>query len=300
MHLNISPNTQLILLSGATASGKSDIADELSEHYSGEIINFDTGQFYNCTPSIVAMPSFARGRELYHLYGVFDPSEVLMAPRICELVSAKIREVNSRGKLAILVGCSGMYINALLNGLSVLPTTNPEFRSSIVGVRTHDLYKKLSNLAPKRAEKIASNDRVRIERLLEVIHIVGPGNLDSAFNERVTYQIPNYKIICIRRSRETLYSRINKRVNAWFLDGSYYREVSDLLQNYSFDAEIFKILGLRELTQIGGQFPDNFFQKRDLLQERIKQNTRRYAKRQLTFWRNQPSKSGWKVDYIDL
>lgn len=300
MQTEIRHQSGLVLISGATASGKSDYAEALASRYNGEIINFDVGQFYNCTPSIVAMPTFEMGRKSYHLYGIFGPAEVLMAPRICELVTARIKEVNSRSKLAILVGCSGMYISALLDGLSVLPSTDAKFRQSIAAVPTYELYSRLEELTPLRASTIESNDRVRIERLLEVIHIVGVDKLEGMYNQRIKYDLPEHQILCITRAREDLYARINERVAGWFREDIYYREVIQLLERHSMDVEVFKILGLKEIKQFGDDFDVVYNQHRDSLQEAIKQNTRRYAKRQLTFWRNQPLKSGWHVDYVEL
>ena len=188
-----------------------------------------------------------------------------------------IEEINLRGNLAIVVGGSGLYIKALTHGLAPLPESDPELRERLNAMSLDDLRSQLVELDPETARKIDLKNRRRVTRALEICLVTGkPASAqrlceDASHSEAATG-------IFVFRDREELYDRINRRVEAIFERGA----IDEVRAAAVTSATASQMIGLREIReQLGG--------KKSLRQciEEIQQATRRYAKRQLTWFRRQ-------------
>ncbi len=278
---------RLLVLSGPTASGKTALALSLGLALPLEIINADSLQIYRGMDIGTAKPTLSERREVaHHLIDVADPDEEYNAGRFVAEAENAIRGIRGRGKFPLVAGGTGMYIRALLRGLDALPSdagvrVKLERRWEEEGGRT--LFAELRSIDPASAEAIHPSDRVRVLRALEVAAIAGVP--PSRLKRRWAEDGGKFRILFIGISldRGAMYRRIDARVEDMFRKGLI-DEVRGLLTNgYAPELKPMKALGYRHVVShlTGGvSLPEAI--------ARMKGDTRRYAKRQMTWLAREP------------
>jgi len=261
---------------GPTATGKSEIAADVATEVGAEIVSADAFQIYRGLDLLTAKPETGTLAKVpHHLIGTMSILDKMSAAKFRERALAAISEIHSRSKLAIVVGGSGLYIKALTHGLSSGPAADPALRARLNELSLHDLQNKLLGLDPEAASKIDLKNRRRLVRALE-IHSLSR-QIPSGHRTEWTRDVPSSGVF-VFRERDELYDRINRRVEAMFENG-----VIEEARNASAMSETAsKMIGLREIREL-------LDGKMSILQcvAAIQQATRRYAKRQLTWFRQQ-------------
>lgn len=276
---------KVVIVLGPTASGKSELAVRLAEHISGEIVNADSLQIYRRMDIGTAKPSpDLLSRIPHHLLDVVEPHEPYSAAEYCRDADEAIGDIVRRGKRVIVCGGTGLYIRALTQGLLDTPGSDEAFRDELRTLAhragTAVLHQRLAEIDPIAAGSIHSNDQFRIIRALELCHVTGKPV--SELRREHNFAGNRYRTlkIGIQCQRQTLYERIEQRVEAMLRDG-FVNEVQDLLAA-GFTAELkpMRSLGYRQIVDyLQGKL--SFADAVAL----IKRDTRRYAKRQLTWFR---------------
>lgn len=283
------PKPPLVVVCGPTASGKTALALHLAERFDIEIISADSRQVYRGMDIGTAKASAAeQARVPHHLIDVADPDEPFSVADFVERALKADREIRERGRLPVLVGGTGLYIQAFTSGLADLPTADPELRRRLHAYADRHgeaaLHALLHKRDPQSAERIHPRNRVRVVRALEVLELSGvtmsQWQREHAFAERP------FRLVSIGLAppREDLFERIEARVDAMIGEGLE-AEVRRLLdRGYSTEDKALKTLGYREMI-------DHLEGKISLIKavELIKRNTRRYAKRQMTWFRRDES-----------
>jgi tRNA dimethylallyltransferase len=271
---------KLIVLGGPTGSGKSDLALKLAEEIGAEIVNADSMQVYRRLDIGTAKPSAADlARVPHHLIDILDPDQDFTASDFRREAAAAIADIERRGKRAIVVGGTGLYIRALLHGLVDSPTGDPELRRQFDDVPGEELMRRLSLVDPETAERLYPNDRVRLIRALEVY--LQTGRPISAYRSEHAFSEANYDALkmAIRVEREELYRRTDLRVEK-MLEAGLVEEVRSLLAaGYGRELKAMRSIGYKEVTAyLAGEMT------LDEAVTLIKRDTRRYAKRQMTWF----------------
>jgi tRNA dimethylallyltransferase len=274
------------LLAGPTASGKSAIAAELAREMGAWILSADSMNVYRGMDVGTAKPTAAETLGVpHHLIDVADPGEDFSVSRYVELADAAIRDIHGRGKTAIVCGGTGLYMDSLVKGRAFAAPTRPAQREYVEGIaEKHGIeyvYDMLKDADPETAERLHLSDRKRIIRAMEVFLITGqPLSWHSAQSR---LQAPKYEPAWIGlsfRDRNKLYARIDRRVDEMAklgLEG----EVRALLdRGVDPKTTAMQAIGYKEMAQaIRGECTV------EQALEQIKQASRRYAKRQLTWFR---------------
>jgi tRNA dimethylallyltransferase len=257
---------------GPTAVGKSALAPAVAEARNGEIVNADAFQIYRALNVLTAKPDEETQRRVsHHLLGTADISEAMSAVKFRQLALIALENICGRNKRAIIVSGSGLYLKALTHGFDTVPP-NAELRAAASMLSLDDLGARLQATDPQRAASIDLNNRRRVVRAIEIA--------ESKTAAIPASPAPNACGIFLVRDRDDLYTRINQRVLAMFRDGveAEVAALSDLGPTAA------QALGLREIQQlIVGEL------SREECIATIQQKTRRYAKRQLTWFRHQTS-----------
>lgn len=289
---------RLLVICGPTASGKTALAVEMAEKLGGEIVSADSQQCYRGLDAGTAKPTAEeQTRARHHLLDVADPEEQLDAARFVQLADAAIAGIHARGKRTLVAGGTGLWIRALLRGLLDAPGASPEFRAALreefekLGVPA--LHQRLQEIDPAAAAKILPNDRVRIERALEV-HALSGRPLSELQREHGFAQARYEALVWfLDPPRELLRDRIDARTRRMFAGEALRRETSWLLERGATKA--LKIIGYGECAEAlrTGDW--------DLAEERTNARTRRYAKRQRTwFARDAGPPVDWPFDAVRL
>ena len=264
---------------GPTATGKSEIAADVATEVGAEIVSADAFQIYRGLDLLTAKPETGTLAKVpHHLIGTMSILDKMSAAKFRERALVAISEIHSRSKLAIMVGGSGLYIKALTHGLSSGPAADPALRARLNELSLHDLQNKLLGLDPEAASKIDLKNRRRLVRALE-IHLLSR-QIPSGHRTEWTRDVPSSGVF-VFRERDELYDRINRRVEAMFENG-----VIEEARNASAMSETAsKMIGLREIRELldGPAAAGSISQ----CVAAIQQATRRYAKRQLTWFRRQ-------------
>lgn len=269
---------------GPTATGKSELAADVAREISAEIVSADAFQIYRGLDLLTAKPDVSTlANAPHHLIGTVPFTEAMNAEKFRRLGLRAIDEINSRGKLAIVVGGSGLYIKALTHGLAPLPESDPKLREKLNAMSLDNLRAQLVELDPEAAKKIDIKNRRRLVRALEICLITGkpasevvvPKRRDDS--GRPGSSIPTTGVF-VFRDRNELYERINQRVKAIFERGV----IEEVRAAAVTSATASQMIGLREIREL-------LAGKKSLSQcmAEIQQATRRYAKRQLTWFRRQ-------------
>ncbi len=267
----------LILIGGPTASGKSAMALDLAKHLKGQIINSDSMQVYKGLRILSAQPPLEEQAQVPHkLYGFLEMDEPFSVAKWLNLAVHEIK--NFKGP-SIVVGGTGLYLKALLEGISSIPEIPSSVRESLSQEATRDLYVRLQKEDPQMAERLKNGDTQRIIRALEVKMHTGKSLLEWQTQDT---ESPLKKerpfVIKILPPREELYEGINKRVEEMIQKGALV-EVKAVRAN---NLNSLKTLGYTELT--------SYLEGTLSLGEaslKIQQKTRNYAKRQITWFRHQ-------------
>lgn len=260
---------------GPTATGKSEIAADVAREIGAEIVSADAFQIYRGLDLLTAKPDAATlAKAPHHLIGTMSILEEMNADKFRKLALQAISEIHSRSNPAIIVGGSGLYLKALTHGLSIVPSADPDLRAQLNELSLADLQKKLRGLDPKT--EVDLKNRRRVVRAIEIC--VLSGKAASKQRQWNAAETDARTGIFVFRERDDLYGRINRRVGKMFETGviEEVRAVSGMSET------AVKMIGLREIR-------DLLDGKMSILQcvAAIQRSTRRYAKRQLTWFRRQ-------------
>jgi len=261
---------------GPTATGKSEIAADVAAELDAEIVSADAFQIDRGLDLLTSKPETGTLAKVpHHLIGTMSILDEMSAAKFRERALVAISEIHSRGKVAIVVGGSGLYIKALTHGLSTAPAADPDLRAQLNELSLHDLQNKLLKLDPEAASKIDLKNRRRLVRATEVC-LLSEQKISGQQKEWESDVGTNG--VFVFRERDELYERINRRVEAMFENG-----VIEEARNAGVMSETAsKMIGLREIREL-------LDGKVSIPQcvAAIQQATRRYAKRQLTWFRRQ-------------
>ena len=278
----------MVVLAGPTASGKSSLAVELAHRFNGEIVNADSMQVYIGMDVGTAKPRYEEQKGIrHHLFDVVRPDEPFNAAIYRSRAIPVIKDILDRGKVCFLVGGTGLYIKALLGGLFSCPPTDRRMREDLW--RQYDewgpeaLHRRLSALDPESAEKIHPRDRVRVTRALEIIQLTGRPLSTLAGSHRFEDRVFHAFKICLQMEREALYHRINQRSLSMVEKGLVGETRNLINQGYSPQLKPMKSLGYRHAVQ----YLEGLWSLDRMIGE-LQKDTRRYAKRQLTWFRADP------------
>jgi tRNA dimethylallyltransferase len=276
---------KLIILLGPTAAGKSELALELAPHLDAEILNADSQQVYRHMNIGTGKVSRAdRERVAHHLIDLVDPDEEFNVALFRRLATGAIGEIQARGKNVVVCGGTGLYLKALTHGLFTGPGQDPEFRRRLEGEVDRSglttLYQRLIAIDPKVVSSIHPHDRQRIIRALEVFELTGRPL--SVWQNEHSFREEPFEVVKVglMRDRAELYERINRRTEQMIQNGLL-EEVRGLVtRGFGLDLKPLRSVGYR---QMGAVIRDEI-ELPDAAEE-IKQETRRLAKRQLTWFR---------------
>lgn len=280
--------TRIVVIVGPTATGKSDLALAVARRFGGEIVGVDSAQVYRGLDAATGKPSRAdRASIPHHLIDVADPGSDFSAGDYARLAEEAIDRIRSAGRLPVLAGGTGLYLRALLRGLADLPRRDAAVRDALrIWAARRDpsaLHRMLGALDPQAASALPLRDTQRIVRAIEVVLATGrPYSAGVAAQPFTADRFDAIKIGLLA-SRDILGARIDRRVQAFF-DAGLIVEVRRLLDaGVPLSANSLKALGYREVfAHLRGEIG---------LEETValvKRNTRRYAKRQLTWFRREP------------
>lgn len=286
MHFKVKP--KVIVIVGPTASGKTGVSIEVAKKLNGEIISADSMQIYremNIGTAKVT-PEEADGIKHY-LVDVANPSEEFSVAKYKSLAEEAIEEILAKGKAPIIVGGTGLYVSTLTNGIELSEEKDDDIirkslekRFELEGIDS--LYNELTEVDPESAQKIDKNNTRRVIRALEIFKSTGKTKtqLDKESIKETQY---DYQIYGISIDRDELYDRINQRVDVMIEQGLI-EEVKQLKEKYKFSKTALQGIGYKEVIN----FLDGNISKEEMI-EIIKQESRRYAKRQMTWFRRDKS-----------
>jgi len=276
----------VVVVVGPTASGKSELAVRLAEQLDGEVVNADSMQVYRGMTIGTAMPSEELlQRAPHHLLGIVSPDVNFTAADFQIDARRVIGEVHARGRMPIVVGGTGLYIRALLGGLAESPGGDESYRAELADLADREgnliLLEQLRAVDPVTATRLHVNDRFRIIRALEVYH--QSGRPFSAYQNGFVQEWCRSLKFGIDVSRDELYRRINNRVEQMISDGLV-EEVQGLLAaGYHSGLKSLRSIGYKEIcAYLAGSL--SLAEATEL----IKRDSRRYAKRQLTWFKKEP------------
>ena len=272
-------------MQGQQHHGKSNLGIELAKSLNGEIISADSMQIYKDMNIGTAkvMPEEMQGIEHYMLDFV-SPDERYNVSEFKNKAEEAIKRVLSKGKVPIIVGGTGLYIDSLIYGIEFQQEEfDEDYRNSLNEIADKggldELYNEAKKIDPKAMEKISPNDKKRIIRVLEIYHKTGKTKTEQEIESRKNEPQYDYYVFAINMDRQMLYDRINKRVDK-MIEAGLIDEVKSILEKYKKLPTAMQGLGYKEVVE----YLEGQASKEEMI-EKIKQETRHYAKRQLTWFR---------------
>lgn len=271
------------ILTGPTAVGKTALSLDLADRLGAEIISADSRQVYQRLTIGTAKPTATeRARARHHFIDELELDEPFSAGRFAEEANRRIADILERGKVPLVVGGSTLYLYALQFGLADIPDVDPAYRREVEarlnaeGAET--LYRELERIDPRAAATLDATKTQRLVRALEVYEATGRPL--SSFQDETPVPPYRYRTIVLHRTRAELYSRINARVDE-MLQAGLLDEVRAVLDaGYRPTINALRTIGYREpIAYLRGRIDY------DEMVRTLKRNTRRYAKRQLTWFR---------------
>ncbi len=279
--------SKIIVIAGPTASGKTAAGIKVAEKFGGEIISADSIQIYRHMDVGSAKPTLEQRRSVpHHMIDIRNPDEDFSVGDYMREGRHCVQEIVRRGRIPIVVGGTGLYIRALLGGIADIPPSDPDLRARLCDEEQRDgrgvLYKKLQHVDPVKAVGVQPNNLHRIIRALEVFELTGKPMSDIQKEHSFRDRPYLYIFICISPPRRVLYERIDKRVDTMINKGLIEEVYSLHEMGYSRDLKALQSLGYRHAGMIVWGEMDH--SNAIVL---LKRDTRRYAKRQLTWFRSE-------------
>ena len=276
----------LIVITGPTASGKTALSVELAKKLDAEIVNADSMQIYKYMDIGTAKPTLEERQGVpHHLIDIVNPDEQFSVARYCQCAKDAIDDVHSRGKAVVMVGGTGLYVDSLVNNIQFTEIQpDEEYRSKMEEIADEKgnghIYNMLLDIDPESAEKISQSDRKRIIRALEVYHLTGK---TITWHNEQSRSVPspyNTTMFAINVDREVLYDKINRRVDIMVANGLVDEVKSIINMGVPKNSTAMQAIGYKEIAEyLDGNIT------LDEATDKIKQGSRRYAKRQLTWFR---------------
>ena len=288
---------KVALIAGPTASGKSALACTVAEQHDGVVINADSAQVYRDLRVLTARPSPAdEARAPHRLFGHVDGAESYSAARWADEARAEIDAAHAAGKLPVLVGGTGLYLRTLLDGIAPVPEIDAAIRAAVRALPVAEAHAALARLDPDAAARLAAADTTRVARALEVVRSTGRTLRDwqAAKSGGIGDQIALAALILLP-DRDWLLARCDARAAAMFAAGAP-DEVRVLLARTDIAASvpIRRAIGVPEIAAL---LAGETTQAQALALTRLA--TRQYAKRQYTWFRNQPPPSWQRATMIE-
>ena len=278
--------SKIILISGPTASGKSNFAIKVAKKINGEIINADSMQVYKKLRILTARPNKEEKQNIkHHMYGVIDLNEKFSTGQWLKTVIKKIKEIKKRKKTPILVGGTGLYFQSLINGLVEIPEIPFNFRNKIRLIQKKEgqkkFYKKLLKIDPMSKDKFDPNDTQRTIRAFEVKSFTKISMYEWLKKTKSEFKCDEFLKLYINFKREDLIKRISIRSRKMIEEGAI-KEVKKFIKlKIKKDLNVNRVIGIDELTQYLNEKINL-----DRAHELISIKTRQYAKRQATWARS--------------
>ncbi|MBH1992569.1 MAG: tRNA (adenosine(37)-N6)-dimethylallyltransferase MiaA [Sphingomonadaceae bacterium] len=276
---------RVVLIAGPTASGKSALACRLAEATGGIVINADASQVYADLTILSARPSREEMGDVPHrLFGHIDGAQACTAPRWAAEAKAQIDAAHDAGQLPILVGGTGLYIRTLLDGIAPVPEIDPEIRATARALPVADAHAALAREDPEAAARLAPADTTRVARALEVVRSTGrplkqwQQHKSGGIADRITLSP-----MILRPPRDWLIDRCDRRFADMVERGAVAEVEALLARHLNPDLPVMRAIGVPEIRAwLQGEIDHDAMIARGSLA------TRQYAKRQYTWFTNQP------------
>ncbi len=276
---------KVVVICGPTASGKTALSIELAKKINGEIVSCDSMQIYKDMNIGTAKPTKEEMQGIKHyLIDFVSPNERYSVAEYKKDAKKAIKQILQKGKIPIIVGGTGLYLDSLIYEIDYQDIEFDEYYRRKLDERVikeglESLYEEAKKIDPEAVKKISKNDKKRILRILEIYHSTGKNKTDQEKESRKNEIEYDYKVYALNWDREKLYERINKRVDIMVKKGLV-EEVKDIYRKYDKFPTSMQGLGYKEVVE----YLENKISKEGMI-EKIKQETRRYAKRQLTWFK---------------
>jgi len=278
--------TKIIVIGGPTATGKTKLSVELAKSYNGEIVSADSVQIYKRLDIGSAKPTKEEMEGIpHHLIDIIEPTDSFSVYDFTEHAKVAIDDIASRGKLPIIVGGTGLYISSLVDNVSFAEGENDlslreKLNTEATEIGADAMHERLSEIDPEAAEKIHPNNIKRVVRALEIYYQTGKTMTEHNAVSKLTESPYDAKMYALTSEREIIYNRIDKRVDI-MVENGLLEEVSSLLASgVTRDMQSMQAIGYKEIVAyLEGEI------SKEAAIDAVKQNSRRYAKRQLTWFR---------------
>lgn len=271
--------SKIIAVVGPTASGKTAFAVNLAHQINGEIVSADSRLVYKGFDIGTAKPTLKEREGIPHyMIDIAEPETDYSAGLYLKDAQKIIKDILSRGKVPIVAGGTGLYLNILLMNYD-LPKVEPDYDLREKLKKTDNLYEILSSLDPQTALEIDPNDRKKLIRAIEIVKLTGKPLSKSRGRKEPEYDV---EWLGLNYPREELYDRINRRVDL-MIENGLVEETEKLLEEHGRINNILYTIGYQEMVS----YLDGILTLDEAV-DKLKQNTRRYAKRQLTWFRKNP------------
>ena len=271
----------VVVICGPTASGKTSLGIKIANDINGEIISADSMQIYKDMNIGTAKPTKEeQSMAKHYLIDFVAPDKRYSVADFKNDATKTIKEIFKNGKTPIVVGGTGLYINSLVYNIDYNSEgeADLEYRNELEKKDIAELYEIAKKIDDEALNKISPNDKKRIMRIIEIYHSTGKTKTELE-KESIKKNEYDYKIFVLNWERQKLYERINLRVDMMINDGLI-NEVQDLLKKYDNFPTAFQGLGYKEVKE----YLDGKLTKEEMI-EKIKQESRRYAKRQITWFK---------------
>ena len=271
----------VVVICGPTASGKTSLGIKIANDINGEIISADSMQIYKDMNIGTAKPTKEeQSMAKHYLIDFVPPDKRYSVADFKNDATKTIKEIFKNGKTPIVVGGTGLYINSLVYNIDYNSEgeADLEYRNELEKKDIAELYEIAKKIDDEALNKISPNDKKRIMRIIEIYHSTGKTKTELE-KESIKKNEYDYKIFVLNWERQKLYERINLRVDMMINDGLI-NEVQDLLKKYDNFPTAFQGLGYKEVKE----YLDGKLTKEEMI-EKIKQESRRYAKRQITWFK---------------